>query len=244
MNRSHSPFLTGLIAATALTASALPGLTLAQTAPATPPAAPVAPVPSQVVVFSLQAVVAASAAGRDMATKVQGIQQSMNAELEAEGRAFVAERERLRQTPAAQLETAEGQRALAALQQRGEAFEVMRRRTEIDFQATNERALGQFLQALQPVMVSVVAARGAHMALEASDVRYAIAGVDITRDLVTALDASITTIAVARVRVQTDEEAAAAAAGAPAATGTASPPPAAPAGAPLPRRPTPVPVPR
>jgi outer membrane protein len=239
-----TPFMKAVLAATTLGLAAGATGALAQTAPApaTPPA-PVAPVPSHVVVYSLQGVVGGSAAGRDMATKLQGIQAAMNAELDTERRAILDERQRLMQTPASQLQSAEVRRADAALQQRAEGFEIARRRTEIDLQATNERALGLFLQALQPVMTSVVERRGAYVVIEAAEVSFAVPGVDITRDLVTALDASVTTINVARVRVQTEEEAAAAAApGTPAATGT--PVPATPGAAPLPRRPTPVPVPR
>jgi Skp family chaperone for outer membrane proteins len=246
-------FVKAVVAATAIGLTAAATGALAQTAatPAPVPPAPVAPVPSHVVVYSLQGVVAGSAAGRDMATKLQGIQAAMNAELDTERRAILDERQRLMQTPASQLQSPEVRRADAALQQRAEAFEIARRRTEIDLQATNERALGLFLQALQPVMTSVVERRGAHVVLEAAEVSFAVPGVDITRDLVTALDAAVTTINVARVRVQTEEEAAAAAAapgapGAPAARppATGTPVPATPAGAPLPRRPTPVPVPR
>jgi Skp family chaperone for outer membrane proteins len=186
---------------------------LAQTAtePATPPA-PVAPVPSPVVVFTLQGVMGATAAGRDMGTKLQNIRATMVAELEAEGRALTAERERFLQTPASQLQAPETRRAEAALQQRFEAFEIMGRRTEIDLQATTERAQNQFLQALQPVLQGVMERRGAVIVLERSQVTIAVPGVDISRELVTALDAAVTTIDVARVRVQTEEEAAAAAA--------------------------------
>lgn len=243
-----STYLFRAMAAVAVASLVLPaGLAFAQTpaTPAAPPAlpAPVAPIPSPVVVYSLQGVIGLSAAGRDLATKLQAIEAAMTSELEAEARAIVEERQRLGQTPAAQLQTPAVQQADAANQRRAQAFEVARQRAQYDLRATNERALGLFEQALQPVLLSTIQTRGALIVLEAGSVNYANPGVDITRDLVTALNASVTTINVVRVRVQTEEEAAAAAAGTtpaaatPAATAT-------PAGQPLPRRPTPVPVPR
>jgi Skp family chaperone for outer membrane proteins len=244
-----SSFSFRAIAAVAAIAAALPlGSALAQTAaPAAPQPAPVAPVPSPVVVYSLQAVVAGSAAGRDMATKLQAIETALTTELETEARAIVEERQRLGQTPAAQLQTAAVQQADAANQRRAQAFDVARQRAEYDLRATNERALRLFVQALQPVMIATVERRNALVVLEAGNVNYAVPGVDITRDLITALDASVSTINVVRVRVQTEEEAAAAAASGtpPAATPAGTPAATAtPAGQPLPRRPTPVPVPR
>lgn len=243
-----STYLFRSVAAMAVASVVVPsGLAFAQTppAPAAPPAlpAPVAAIPSPVVVYSLQGVVGLSAAGRDLATKLQAIEAAMTAELETEARAIVEERQRLGQTPAAQLQSPAVQQADAANQRRAQAFDVARQRAQYDLRATNERALGLFEQALQPVLLATVQSRGALIVLEANSVNYANPGVDITRDLVTALNASVTTINVVRVRVQTEEEAAAAAASGtqPAGTPAVS---ATPAGQPLPRRPTPVPVPR
>jgi Skp family chaperone for outer membrane proteins len=215
----------------ALLAASGASVALAQTAPAPVPAAPAAsapPVASPVIVYDPQRVIAQSAAGQDMTTKLNAIAAAIRTQLETEARAIEAERTRLQQTPAGQLESAATQQAVATLRGRIEALQTLERRSNVEMQATQEQALGQFSQALDPVIRAAVTARNAYIVLETGAVTFAVPGVDVTSDVITRLNAAVRTINVTRVTLPASPPA-----------GTAAPAPR-PGAAPTP---TPVPVP-
>lgn len=201
---------------------------LAQTAPA---AAPAAPVPSPVVVFDVQAVIAGSAAGQDMNTKLQAIATAMRTELEGEARTLETERQRLLAVPAAQFQSPENVQAQQRFQQRAEELALKDRRTAAELQATQNAALQQFNAALQPAVRASMTARNAVIALESNTVYDNVGGVDVTADVISRINASTRTINVQRVTLPPpgQQPAAGARPSAPAAP--------APASGPLPRAP-------
>jgi outer membrane protein len=235
-------FVTTVAVAGAL--STVAGVAFAQTpvpapAPAAAPAARPAPTPvlSQVVVFDLQGVIAQSDAGKDMAQKVNAIATAMRNELEPEARTLEADRQRLPQTPAAQLQATE-----EALRRRLQAFAQKQERLAAELQLTRDNAFNAYLNELNPLLVQAMTARNALVVLESGSTYANVPGVDISADLVARLNAKTRTINVTRATLPA--QGAAPAAGArpatPAAPGAARPATPAPAAAP---RPTPVPAP-
>lgn len=212
----------------------------AQTAPAaaprpTTPAAPAAApaVPSPVIIVNVAYVVQASAAGQDMANKINTITQAMAGELQPEARAIDAERNRLAQTPASQLQTPQFQAQEEALGKRLQAFEAKRQKTAADLQATRQAAFEALQAALDPVLRGLLTSRNAYIILDSSSAVDFVGGVDATAELLTKFNGAVRTINVVRVN---------------SAANAANPAPSTPAApatnAPLPRAPTPAPAPR
>ncbi len=221
----------------AVCASLMATSALAQTAPAAaprpapPPSAPA--VASPVIVVNVAYIVQASSAGQDMANKINAITQAMASELQPEARAIDAERNRLAQTPASQLQTPQFQAQEEALGKRLQAFEVKRQKAAADLQATRQAAFEALQASLDPVLKSLLASRNAYIILDTGSAVDFVGGVDATADLLAKYNAAVKTINVTRVNT---------------AAPAANPAPAAPAApatnAPLPRAPTPAPAPR
>ena len=221
----------------AFCASLVASAAIAQTAPATRPAVPALPAPapavaSPVIVVNIAYIVQASAAGQDMAGKINSITQTMAGELQPEARAIDAERNRLAQTPASQLQTPQFQAQEEALSQRIQAFEAKRQKAAADLQATRQAAFENLQKSLDPVLRGLLTARNAYVILDSSSAIDFVGGIDATADLLSRYNAATRTIAVTRINT--------------AATAPAAAAPATPAAttAPLPRAPTPAPAPR
>lgn len=209
------------------------------TAPAARPAAPALPAPapavaSPVIVVNIAYIVQASAAGQDMAAKINAITQTMASELQPEARAIDAERNRLSQTPASQLQTPQFQAQEEALGQRLQAFEAKRQKAAADLQATRQAAFENLQKSLDPVLRGLLTARNAYVMLDTSSAIDFVGGVDATADLLSRYNAAVRTINVVRVNTAAQAPAAAAAAQ-PAAPATTAPLPRAPTQAPAPR---------
>lgn len=149
-----------------------------------------------VVVINYERILTETALGRDMATKLQGIRQTIGAEaqtLQPEGQAIEAERQRL--ATATRNMTAEQVRAHAthgpavtALNQRIEALQRRGQQLQGDMECSQAFALRDFDQMVTPVVRSVMESRGAGVVLDARNIQLANPDLDITNTVIQQLD--------------------------------------------------------
>jgi Skp family chaperone for outer membrane proteins len=216
-----------LLASVALAASA--SAAFAQTPAASAPAS-APPVLSQVVVYDVNQLIAQSAAGADMRTKLTAITDQIRRELEPDVRQLQSELAAIQSTSVADAQSPAAQQRQAAFIRLREQFQQKQERLGAVVELTERNALGSFSQALTPVLRATVLARNGLVALQTGGVDFYVPGVDITADLITRLNATTRTINVTRATLPPQGGAPAAGA-APAAT----PVPAAPGA--LPRQP-------
>jgi len=153
------------------------------------------------VVINYQRVVAESALGRDMAAKLQVVNQQIGAELQAlapEGQSIEQESQRL-QTATRNM-TAEQVRNNAtyrpqfeALAQRLQTFQQRRNTLQGDAECSQLLALRDFDRLVTPVVRSVMESRGAGVVLDAGSIQLASPDMDITTTVIQQLDANAAT---------------------------------------------------
>lgn len=192
--------------------------TVAATAPAAPAVNHGPPI-AGLCVISVEAAIGGSAVGRHVQTRLQQLLTQVNAELNGE-----------RTTLENDARTLEGQRATldqntleqraAALQVRGNALQRKAQQREREIQVTEQKAYGRVGEEMEPLIRQAYQARSCSILVNRNSVVLASPALDLTPQVVTALNAKITQFAFDRERL--DQNAA------PAAAATA-PRPAAPA---------------
>lgn len=219
----------------------------AQTAaPTLPPLTAAPPVASNVIIVDIEEVLRRSDAGRDISNKLNAIKTTLEGELQPEATAIEAERVRLSNTPASQLQTEEFQNQRTALARRMQLLEAKEQYASAELQASQGAALAKFQDAIAPIERALLTSRNALIMVDSSSTIAYAPGVDATADLLTRLNAAVRTIDVQRVQPRgangqviprPSDSAARPAAAAPAAR-----PATVPASGPLPRQPaTPAP---
>ncbi|MEN9855678.1 MAG: hypothetical protein RLZZ157_804, partial [Pseudomonadota bacterium] len=212
-----------------------------------PPAVASAPAPaaapaiaSPVVVYNVEQLIAQSAAGIDMRTKLTAIGDQIRRELEPDQRQLQTELAAIRATSVADAQTPAAQQRQESFQRLYAQFQQKQERLGAVMELTQRNALAAFSQALSPVLRASMVSRNGLVALQTQSVDAYVPGIEITADLVARLNATTKTITVTRATLPTQGAGQGAAQGAAAA-------PAAPAGAASgttprqPPRPTPVP---
>jgi Skp family chaperone for outer membrane proteins len=174
---------------------------------------------ASVLIVNYQRVVAESALGRDMSTKVQGvgaqIQQQAQA-MQTEGQAIATEEQRL-QTATRAMTQAQVQAnptlssQIQALQTREQQFQARRQALQGDFQCTQIIALRDFQTRANPIVRTVMQSRGAGVVVDASSSQVFDPAMDITNTVIQQLDAASRTATVARHTVAECQQAGAAA---------------------------------
>lgn len=156
-----------------------------------------------VMIVDYQRIVASSDVGRDMTTKLNQINQQMQAELQPEAQAIQQEQQSIQQASANLSETqlrnnsALNQRA-QAFTQRYEQFRVRNATMERDFNYTRAVTLNRFGEQIGPILREVMDARGAGVVVDASSVLLQGNGFDATDDVVQRLNQRVRTIEVTR----------------------------------------------
>jgi Skp family chaperone for outer membrane proteins len=178
---------------------------------------------ASVLVVNYQRVIAESALGRDMSTKLQGvgaqIQQQAQA-MQTEGQAIETEEQRL-QTATRGMTQAQVQAnsnlnsQIQALQTRVQQFQARRQALQGDFQCTQIIALRDFQNRTNPILRTAMQARGAGVVVDANSAQVFDPAKDITNTVIQQLDAASRTATVAHHTVAECQQAGAAA---PAAT--------------------------
>jgi len=161
---------------------------------------------TSVIVVNFQRVVAESALGRDLTTKLQAIRGQITQEAQAlapEQQAIQAEQQRL--ATAARNMTPDQIRASAtlapqfqALQTRMQQFQQRGQALEGDFECTQLIAFRDYDHTLSPIVRTIMTGQGAGVVLNSANVQTVDPQFDVTNTVIQQLDAASRTAAVAR----------------------------------------------
>jgi len=158
-----------------------------------------------VVVIDEGQILSNSKAGKDMFTKLQNIENQINAELKTPRDALEAERKTL----ATKLEgkTQEAVLADAALvtqiegfQKKASEFAAKRQTLSQEYAATEQKALVDFNKALEPVLLEVVKEKNAQVVISKSQAIFTADTVDASPAIIAKLDQKTPAITVVRQR--------------------------------------------
>ena len=159
-----------------------------------------------VIVIDQARVLATSAAGKDIQTKLQGIGDQVDRELQPEATALENEQNSLdTQTQNLTREAIEARPDLVSriqsFQRRVVDFETKRQKRARELAATRNQALQKFEEALRPVIAEVIREANASVVLDRSQVIFAGETADKTQSVITKLDARTKTIQVSKVNL-------------------------------------------
>ena len=175
-----------LITASLAAAAILPSAAHAQAIPA----AVVAVVDLEKVTAECNACKTAAASLRSQVTSLQGRQQTLAGPLQTEGKSIQDA-----------LDALNGKQPDAALKARAQAWEAKRQqaaqevsRGEQQIQANNQYVQKQISEKLGPIYSSVMQRRGANVMVEIGQTLASGATLDVTNDVLTALNAALPTI--------------------------------------------------
>ncbi len=215
--------LSGALVATLAVACGTQAMAQAAAAPAAPAATPTNPGPviPGVCIFSNERAVGASAAGRAVATRMQQLQQAVNAELTPERTAIQAEGtavEGLRASNPQQYQT-RGQ----ALVTRAQAFEQRVQLRAAELQATERRQVERISEAMEPIVQQIYAQRNCGLLVNRNAVFAGNPQMDITDAVIAQLNTRLPTLTFERERINPQQAGGQQGAAAPAAAAPAAP---------------------
>lgn len=197
---NFNPFLAGACAAAiALTASSSAS---AQSAAASTAAAAVnhGPAPAGVCVISIENAIGSSTIGKYVDTRMQQVVAQVNAELNGEKAAIDAD--------AKALDSRRGTLAQDALEQQASALQVranaLQRKAQLrdrEVSATEQKAIGRVGQEMEPLIRAVYQQKACALLLQRTAVVIANPSMDITPQVVTALNGKLTQFAFDRERL-------------------------------------------
>ncbi|GGB59730.1 MULTISPECIES: OmpH family outer membrane protein [Henriciella] len=166
---------------------------------------------STVVVIDQARIMRDSAGGKDIITKVNGIETTMQNELKPTADSLATEGQALEAKTANM--TMEAISADAALRAEVEAyarkaqdFNRKRQIASAELQATERKAWSDFFTAMQPVLQEVVAEKGADIMLDRSDAVWAGSAVDATDLVISKMNAKLPTVNVVRQKLPTQPQ--------------------------------------
>ena len=204
-----------LFAAGCAAAVALSGATAAS-AQAPAPAQTTAPtvnhaaaIPGMCVV-SVEGAIGGSAVGKYVNTRLQQLVGQVNAELNAEKTAIDNDAKALEGQRATLDQNTLEQRA-AALQVRANALQRKAQQRDREIQATEQKALGRVGQEMEPLIRQAYQAKNCSMLVNRNSIVIANPAVDITPQVITALNAKLTQFTIERERLDQPTPTAAAA---------------------------------
>lgn len=161
-----------------------------------------------VIVIDRTQILTQSKAGQDVATKIQGIEAAMQAELQPTAVQLQTEGTAI-ETKTANM-TPEAMRADAALKtevenyaRKANEFNRSRQIAAQELALTERKALIDLNNALVPILREVVAENSANVILDRSSVVFTDEATDLTASVIAKLDAATPTIAVTRQKIPT-----------------------------------------
>jgi Skp family chaperone for outer membrane proteins len=223
---TFKPFVAGLSAVAALSV----GASAFAQAPAAPARAPAAAAPqaathgppiANMCIISVESAIGTSTVGKYVDTRMQQIVAQTNAELTGEKNAIDNDAKALEGRRATLDQSALEQQA-SALQVRANALQRKAQLRDREVSATEQKAVGRIGQEMSPLITQVYQQRNCSVLLQRTAVVIANPAMDITPQVVTALNAKITQFAFDRERLD-QPQAAGAAGGAPPIVQTPSP---------------------
>lgn len=158
---------------------------------------------ASVVVLNYENMITSSDVGRDMTTKLNQLNQQMQAELQPEAQTIQQEQQSLQQatsgmTPQQLRANSSLTARVEALQQRFEQFRTRETSSARDFDYTRQMTLADFNRQITPIVQEAMEARGASVVIEAAVTRLVLPSANITDDVVQRLNQRLRTINVTR----------------------------------------------
>jgi outer membrane protein len=196
----------------AQTKPAAPAAKPAATPAARPAAAPAAAAPAAaasltltattpgVCVLSREAILAASTVGKNVQTRLGQLQTQANAELTGEQSSIQTAAKDL-EAKKATLGQAAYQQQGSALQQRAEALQEKAQLRDRELQATEQKAVQKVLQEATPLVEAEAKAKNCSIVLDANAVMAVNASMNLTQNVITALNGKFTEFAFDRERL-------------------------------------------
>lgn len=154
---------------------------------------------ASVIVLNYERIISTADVGRDMTTKLNGIAQQMQAELQPEATAIEQEQERIQAATRGQSqEQLRNNAQVTAFAQRYETFRTRQMGMGRDLEYTRQFTLNDFNQQITPIVREVMEARGAGVVLDASATQLVLPNFDATDDVIQRLNQRLRTMNVAR----------------------------------------------
>ncbi|MEQ8750242.1 MAG: OmpH family outer membrane protein [Amphiplicatus sp.] len=182
--------LTAIVGAAALAVAGL-----AASAGASAAFAQSAPV---ILIINQGQVLSQSKAGQSIRTQLENLQKQAETELNAEVEKFVKEAEDLKKQKDLMAEDVWLQRA-QQLEVKRQNLPALREVKTRELSISEQQALNQVTEKLTPILEKIVKDRGATLLIDRSAVMFAAVDTDITAQVISELDKSITTVKVEKV---------------------------------------------
>lgn len=152
---------------------------------------------SDVLVMNQGEVISKSKAGQSIQTQLQAIGKAAQDQLQAEGQKVQTEGQQLQQTAESLSKDDLNKRAQAlAVKQQG--VQRLGQIRQAELAQAEAAALTELSKALEPVVLNIMKKKKAKMVLRRTDVAVMDDAVDITDDVIEALDKTVTTIKVTK----------------------------------------------
>ncbi len=146
-----------------------------------------------------------SKAGKSIAEQMKSLQDTANKQLESEIGRIIKETEELKSKQGSMGDKAYlDQAKKLALQQNN--IPVLRDIKVRELSLSEQKAIGEVSKVMRPILEEIVNARGATVLLDRSAVMYASTDTDITDEVLTKLDAKITSVKVEQVSLVKDQQ--------------------------------------
>ena len=152
---------------------------------------------SDVLVMNQGEVIAKSKAGQSIQTQLQAIGQSAQAQLQSEGQKLQSEGQQLQQT-AESLSKEDLNKRAQALAVKQQGVQRLGQIRQAELAQAEAAALTQLSEQLEPVVREIMKKKKAKMVLRRTDVAVMDDAVDITDDVIEALDKRVTNITVTK----------------------------------------------
>jgi outer membrane protein len=162
-----------------------------------------APVIPGICVYSQDIAIGSSVVGKAVQVRLGQLNAQTNAEVNDAVGKWQADVKTF-QASAATLPQDQQQQQGGALQQRQQQLEQLAQIREREMQLTQQNALGQVSQALDPLIIDSFTAHKCSILVDRNATFLASAGMDITKDLVARLDSKIQTLSFDRVTIPQD----------------------------------------
>lgn len=173
-------------------ATAISGQAFAQSNPAAArPSIPTGPPITGLCVLSNDAVLVDSTVGKFVGERLRQLKAQTDAELNAEAQAIKADGEAL-QAQKASLPAEQYEQRGTAINQRISALQHKAQVRQAELQKTEEKAGARIEQEAEPVVQQAFTQHGCSILLNANSVLFTAPAMDITRQVLTGLDAKIT----------------------------------------------------
>ncbi|MBO6728152.1 MAG: OmpH family outer membrane protein [Maricaulis sp.] len=168
---------------------------------------------TNIAVFNEERVLAESAVGQHVQTRLAAIAQEVEAEMQALTAPVAQENEALNaetasMNPAAIQARPDLMQRIETLNQQLQALEVQRRIRQQELAATQQSAMRPIYEAMSPILEEVVEARDIDILLRRSNLVFSSEEVDISAEVISILNTRLPTVAVNRVRLPQDGQAA------------------------------------